>query len=232
MGDSERAMARPTRAAINRQLELLDGVIEQHPDGIGRPEIAEAYQAAAGTALDERTLQRRLNLLAQLGRVRAAGETRARRYFPKAEGQPAPKTTMRERAPTEAAGNREKPSAEEDAFLGIRLSTAAVKALSRIRSPIVARRPVGYDEAFLREYQPGQSWYLPANLRRQLHKLGRTPDPNRAAGTFARDIFERLLIDSPGHPVGSRATPTTGSIRRTCSSTACEPRARTPPTHR
>jgi hypothetical protein len=189
-------VARPTRAEIDRQLDVLQKVIEQHPEGIGQPEIAAAYRAAAGLALDERTLQRRLNLLHQAGRIRAEGETRARRYFPKAGEQPAPETAPRERAPVaEAPTAGKKSRGEENAFRGIPLSKAAAKALARIRRPIAARRPVGYDEAFLRNYEPGKSWCLTATLREQLHEIGRTPDPNRAAGTFARDIFERLLID-------------------------------------
>lgn len=57
----------------------------------------------------------------------------------------------------------------------------------------VSARP--YDEAFLRSYEPGNTWYLPVYLRERLHGIGKTPDPDRPAGTFARDIFERLLID-------------------------------------
>lgn len=35
----------------------------------------------------------------------------------------------------------------------------------------------------------------PEALRLQLHKIGRVPDSNRVAGTFAHDILNRLLID-------------------------------------
>lgn len=177
-------MARATKAEIDRQLALIEGVIEQHPNGISQPEIAEAYRAAAESALDERTLQRRLKLLAQTGRIRAEGKTRARRYFPPAEPQPAQSGAIEERV-----------EPGDQSFTGIALSRAAAEALDRIRRPITARRPVGYDEAFLRSYGPGNTWYLPADLREWLHGIGKTPDPERPAGTFARDIFERLLID-------------------------------------
>lgn len=185
-------MARPTRADIERQLDLLQQIIERHPSGISQPEIAEAYRSAAGTALDERTLQRRLTLLNQAGRIRAEGETRARRYFPRAEEQSAPKESA---LTAELVPSGKKPLAKENVFLGIPLSKVGAKALARIRRPIAARRLVGYNETFLRNYAPGRSWYLPETLREQLHEMGRTPDPDRAAGTFARDIFERLLID-------------------------------------
>ncbi|HUF51402.1 MAG TPA: Fic family protein [Longimicrobiales bacterium] len=186
-------MARPTKAEIDRQLDVLQAAIEQHPEGIGQREIGETCRAGAGWPLDERTLQRRLNLLVQAGRVRAAGETRARRYFP--EETHASEYDARRKAPTDAQIRGAMEPTEDEAFHGIPLSSGAADALGRIRLPIVARRPVGYDEAFLRDYEPGRSWYLSSTLRGQLHEIGRTPDPDRAAGTFARDIFERLLID-------------------------------------
>jgi len=173
-------MARATHAEINRQLDLLQEVIERHANGIAQPEIAEEYRAAAGATLDERTLQRRLKRLAQTGRVHAEGETRARRYFPSAEAPPA---------------REEGVAPGDDAFAGITLSRTAVEAVASVRRAITARSPVGYDETFLRGYEAGKNWYLPAGTRERLREIGTTPDPNRPAGTFARDIFERLLID-------------------------------------
>ena len=57
------------------------------------------------------------------------------------------------------------------------------------------RAPVGYDASLLNDYVPGATWYLPASVRAGLHELGRTPDAERPAGTYAREIFGRLLID-------------------------------------
>lgn len=37
--------------------------------------------------------------------------------------------------------------------------------------------------------------YLPPAMRRHLYELGRSPDGDRPAGTFARQILDRLLID-------------------------------------
>ncbi len=173
-------MARATQAEIDRQLDLLEKVIERHSSGITQPEIAEEYRAVAGATLDERTLQRRLKRLAQTGRVHAEGKTRARRYFPSAEASPVQEEGVAPR---------------DDAFAGVTLSRPTVEALARIRRPIPARSPVGYDETFLRGYEPGKNWYLPVGIRKRLREIGTTPDPDRPAGTFARDVFERLLID-------------------------------------
>ena len=57
------------------------------------------------------------------------------------------------------------------------------------------RSPVGYRQAFLAQYHPNHTAYLPAGLREQLHALGRSPADQTPAGTFAKDILNRLLID-------------------------------------
>jgi len=64
-----------------------------------------------------------------------------------------------------------------------------------VRRPVAARDPVPYNPEFLERYVPGDTWYLPAELRASLHEKGRTPAEDRPAGTYARDIFESLLID-------------------------------------
>ena len=55
--------------------------------------------------------------------------------------------------------------------------------------------PVVYRTEFLEQYHPNHTAYLPLKLREQLHALGRSPAEQTPAGTFARDILNRLLID-------------------------------------
>ena len=57
------------------------------------------------------------------------------------------------------------------------------------------RSPVGYRQAFLEQYHPNHTAYLPPELREQLHAMGRSPAQQTPAGTFAKDILNRLLID-------------------------------------
>jgi hypothetical protein len=75
------------------------------------------------------------------------------------------------------------------------MSKAGAEVRSLVRRPISQRDPVGYRIEFMEAYRPGRTWYLPAELRRTLHAMGTTADPERPAGTFARDVFDRLLID-------------------------------------
>jgi len=64
-----------------------------------------------------------------------------------------------------------------------------------VRQPRQQRKPVSYKNEFLEQYHPNQTAYLPESLRAQLHSLGRSPAEQTPAGTFARDILNRLLID-------------------------------------
>jgi fido (protein-threonine AMPylation protein) len=61
--------------------------------------------------------------------------------------------------------------------------------------PRQLRRPVGYRLEFLELYHPNHTAYLPQGLREQLRTLGQSPAEQTPAGTFARDILNRLLID-------------------------------------
>jgi Fic family protein len=54
---------------------------------------------------------------------------------------------------------------------------------------------VGYQRPFLEEYEPGVTFYLSKSLREQLHEIGRTPAVKRPAGTYAREIVNRVVID-------------------------------------
>ena len=57
------------------------------------------------------------------------------------------------------------------------------------------RKPIVYQRSFLDEYEPGVTFYLSESLRAQLHEIGCTQVEERPAGTYAREILNRLLID-------------------------------------
>jgi Fic family protein len=44
-------------------------------------------------------------------------------------------------------------------------------------------------------YQPNVNYYLPPETRQNLQEMGKPPDGERPAGTYARTIYNRLLID-------------------------------------
>lgn len=130
-------------------------------------------------ALARRTAQRMVAQLIESGQVAARGAGRARRY-------------VRSVAPL-GTGERAAQGSGFPRF--IPLSADSQDILAYIDQPASARKPVGYQRDFLDAYRPGETWYLSASLRRQLHLMGRTADVDAPAGTYSRAILNRLLID-------------------------------------
>ena len=75
------------------------------------------------------------------------------------------------------------------------LSEPAEQIREHIRQPLAARQPVGYAQDFLDSYRPNHTFYLSQAARNHLHEIGRAQIPEQPAGTFARQIMNRLLID-------------------------------------
>ena len=65
----------------------------------------------------------------------------------------------------------------------------------RTRCTCRDRRPVGYERAFLDRYRANETFYLSSEVRRRLRELGTCVDEVQLAGTYARKIHHRLLID-------------------------------------
>src|SRR3546814_4071926 len=162
-------------------LEASVAVVAASPDGMGM----EMLQAAVPD-VPRRSLQRRLAGLVEDGRLIASGQARARKYRVAA--------TMAEPviAATEPA---------------IPLSPPGREVRTDVRRPLTRRRPVGYRPAFLEDYRPNVSFFLPQNLRDRLHLLGRSPVGDRPAGTSARQVLDRLPIDLSVAPASLEGNP-------------------------
>jgi fido (protein-threonine AMPylation protein) len=71
----------------------------------------------------------------------------------------------------------------------------SLKLLQLIHRPIYERQPVAYIEEWLEEYQPNITFYIPLESRIRLEKAGKRCRREDPAGTYAHQIFNRLLID-------------------------------------
>lgn len=131
---------------------------------------------ATNPKLVRRTTQRWLSQLIKAGKITVEGQGRNRVY-----------STTAPKKPTDTDNDRY-PSY-------IPLSPDSHDILNYIDQPLAARKPVAYDIGFLEDYQPNKTYYLPAPLRRQLHKMGNTRQTQSPAGTYGRAILNRLLID-------------------------------------
>ncbi|MGY1408153.1 Fic family protein [Luteimonas sp. A611] len=154
--------------SVNRT-SLLEAIAARS-DGMGM----EALQAAF-PLVPRRNLQRHVAALVDQGQLRAEGNARARKYY---------------------ASSTDRPLREAEAHdHGIPLSSGAVQVRDHVRQPLTRRTPVGYRPELLERYQPNETAYLSPALRAHLHKLGRPAVEGRPAGTYARQVLDRLLID-------------------------------------
>jgi len=162
-------------------LAAVQAIVAQHPEGVG----IEALQKTLA-ATPRRSLQRRLAELIKQGRVVPEGRGRAIRY------RVAPPTAQVVR-PEGIPPVTQPGIAVVENYVPLSAAGAEVRAL--VQRPISARTPVGYNRAFLDGYIPNRTSYLSEPIRQRLHELGRSSVGERAAGTYARQILNRLLVD-------------------------------------
>lgn len=167
--------------------DLLDRVaalLREQPSGLTLAELEQLLR----DVVSRRSLQRRLDEWTRGQQIRAEGVRRGRRYF--AAANPGASAVS---SPPPAVV---RPTADSTATSSpIPISVAGQEVRTLVSRPIADRQPVGYQRELLESYVPNDTAYLPEVLRAHLHELGRTPDSNRPAGTYARDILNRLLID-------------------------------------
>jgi hypothetical protein len=128
-----------------------------------------------------RTLQRWLNVLVGQGRLRKEGQARSTRYLLPVQAEP------------EVAAAAVTAAAPDEVSLPLSAEARAIE--SAVRQPVQHRTPVGYQRSFLDSYRPNITHYLPAALRAELLAQGQVAAHSEPAGTYARSIANRLLID-------------------------------------
>ncbi len=164
----------------SEELARIEKLIAQYPEGIGAKDIAQRLDFE----IKGRTLQRRLATLVAERRIVSEGDGRALKYKVVKPG------TGIATANGVDDSNRH---GVDEVYIPISPEGEEIKFF--IRQPRTQRPPVSYQPDFLGQYYPNHTYYLSAGLREQLHTLGRSPSEQTPAGTFARDILNRLLID-------------------------------------
>jgi hypothetical protein len=165
----------------NEELEVIAREVVRHPGGVGVDTLREGLPFT----LPPRTLQRRLAQLEADGQIRSEGTGKGKRYLP-----PAGTGTI-SASPQAMPVDVPAGSTSERDWLG----AEALEIRRQITRPLSQRRPVGYDPSFLASYEPNTSFYLPAATRQRLAELGQVGLTDLPAGTYLRQILDRLLID-------------------------------------
>jgi Fic family protein len=165
-------MATPHQQEVTQQLNIILQVMQQFPHGATSEEI----KVATGLDIELRTLQRRLEKLVEKGDLKLSGTKRTAKYLLV--------------LPAVVA---EKP---KSSFGEITLSVRSREILQLLSIPPGERSAATYNRAFVDNYNPNTDFYLTQAERDQLAKeTSTTADPDQPAGTYARHILQRLLID-------------------------------------
>jgi hypothetical protein len=151
------------------ELVAIERVVRLHAGGAKGRDIANTLE----TQVPLRTLQYRLKHLVDAGRLLKEGAGRWAKYS----------------LPTAQAAE------EGEEEVSLPLSRNSIDIRRYVRQPPAARKPAGYNRQFLDPYRPNVSFYLSTVERAHLADVGKPNFAPEVAGTYAKQILDRLLID-------------------------------------
>jgi len=125
----------------------------------------------------DRTVRRWMNRLIKEGLVLKSGATKAAKYLVLAKKDKDIEKCV--------------PEIDVSSCFG----SESLKAITKIKRPIFERYPCAYNEIWFDSYNPNSSFYLSTAIREQLFQAGKRASDKDPAGTYAHQIFNRLLID-------------------------------------
>ncbi|MEX6690697.1 Fic family protein [Danxiaibacter flavus] len=167
-------MTKSSKRDIDLQLEEIKSAIKRFKNGASINDIQSDSQLSVGL----RTLQRRLKKLQEQGYIVNSGNTRDSIYH------------LAEPPHPYGVKNSGSVSGEP-----VALSAQGKEIQKIVSNPEKLRRPVSYNFDFLRLYRPNIDTYLTEKEKQQLLETGKTARMNEPAGTYAKEILQRLLID-------------------------------------
>jgi len=138
---------------------------ETHPIGI------VLLLGKLGPNFPERSVRRWLSELVDEGLVERSGQKRGTKY------------SVLQRSDRNTKGNEH--------LFGMQ----SKRTIEQVHRPLFERTPVSYDSRWLESYNPNKTWYIPPDLRDRLSKAGMRYRHKAPAGTYAHQIYNRLLID-------------------------------------
>ncbi|NGX35064.1 MAG: hypothetical protein K1060chlam1_01432 [Candidatus Anoxychlamydiales bacterium] len=153
---------------ILKKLNNILNILKLFPEGANSEEIKKSLDQSVSS----RSLQRYLKILLKQKKISSEGKARARKY----------KLTVSD-ITMQSKGSI------------LILSKEAQKIQSKVTKPIQKRVNASYYQKFLESYKSNTTFYLSKFLRNKLFEMGKSPDGKYPAGTYAKQIFHRLLID-------------------------------------
>ena len=148
---------------------------------------AQQIHAQMPQQIPLRTLQYQLKKLVEQQDIIQKGKGRATRYC---------QANLNYQTPATSPSDQIRESQELSEYTSpFGLSAAAKQTQVYLRQDINKRKTVGYDYTFLNNYRPNISCYLTEKERQHLKSIGSQKIAPQPAGTYAKHIMNRLLID-------------------------------------
>ena len=159
------------------ELDAVLSAVGQFSEGASIKDVSAVMEKL----LPRRTLQRRLGHLVAQKKLILKGRGRGSRYI----------KIVR----LEIDATLPTLKIESHAEVYIPVSREGEQIKQAVREPVQNRQPVGYNREFIDDYIPNTTSYLSLEIRQRLCEMGQSLDDHRPAGTYVRQIFNRILID-------------------------------------
>ena len=159
------------------ELNAVLRAVGQFPEGASIKDVSAVMEKL----LSRRTLQRRLGQLVAQKKLTLKGRGRGSRYIKKIT--------------IELDITLPSLKVESHAEVYIPVSREGEQIKQAVRESIQNRPPMGYNREFIDDYIPNTTFYLSLEIRQRLYETGQSLDDHRPTGTYARQIFNRILID-------------------------------------
>lgn len=150
------------------ELMQIQGVLLQSASNLSLVEL----ESLLNKPIPKRSLQRALSQLVEQGLVQREGKGRATRY----------------RAITLNANAEIKPTE-------LKFSQESQNIINYVTQPLSKRQKVNYQPNLLERYEPNNTQYLSEKSITYLTMIGTQPGQSQISGTFAKSIYNQLIID-------------------------------------
>lgn len=169
------------RQTTNKLKEAILKALGRATHPLSRGEISEFLP----TPPSPKTIQRRIQELCEDGMVESSGHLSGKKYALASSTNLVSEATDS----SSKADTKEKPVKREV------FSKESLAKLKYLETPSFARKKTSYNTSLLENYIPNETQYINNQQRESMVKAGIRFDKEFAAGTYAKNIIQRLLID-------------------------------------
>jgi len=175
---------------IHQELDVIIKILSNSANPLSLGDIEQTIEKS----IHKKTIQRRLKSLFERGLVETQGKGRNQKYFVNKDNTFV--TSVLNKDKKEAVVTLD--AINEDKTHPI-FSTKALSQLSYLETPSYGRLKTSYQVSLIDRYIPNETQYVPDFVREMLYRTGKRFDKTLAAGTYAKHIGQRLLVDLSYH---------------------------------